>query len=210
MAMRLPLVLLAGLLFLSGCATFDVRSYQYESALVEVERPSDPGNRYSQQIATEQGDDGEAQYVFADSLMSIAWIPGNTRIGFILENKTDHSLKVVWDEAAFLSPSGSSSRMMHEGVRYIERDASMPASVVPRRGRLIDFVVPTDRVRYESGRYGGWRVDPLLSPGSPSRGSIEEAQANIGQRFSVLLPIEIQGETNEYMFTFEVKAVAAP
>lgn len=208
--MRLPVLALLSLFVLTGCATLDTRSYNYDSALVEVERPSDPSNRYSEQITTDQTEDGSSRYLYADSLMSIAWVPGNTQIAFVLENKTDHSLKVLWDEAAFLSPSGSSSRLMHEGIRYMEREASMPASIVPRRGRLVDFVVPTDNVYYVSGRYGGWRTSPLMSPGSPSRGTIEEAQTNVGQRFSVLLPIEVQGETNEYMFTFEVTAASAP
>lgn len=206
--MKASLLLLA--LALTGCASLDFRSYNYESALVEVERPSDPTDRYSDQITVEQGEDGDSKYVYEDSLLTIGWIPGSKQIAFVLENKSDHSMKVLWDEAAFLSPSGASGRIMHEGIRYMEREASMPASIVPRRGRLVDFIVPTDHVYYVSGKYGGWRTRALLNPGSPSDGPLETAESNVGQRYSVLLPVEVQGETNEYMFTFEVTAVSAP
>ncbi|MEX0719954.1 MAG: hypothetical protein WD059_04745 [Balneolaceae bacterium] len=98
-----------------------------------------------------------AKYVYQDSSLSIVWIPHVSKFYFELENKTNHSMKVVWDEAAFVDPNGRSMRVMHSGVKYSDRENSQPSSIVVRGGSLSDLVFPTDYVSYASGQYGGWR-----------------------------------------------------
>jgi len=197
-------------LALTGCASMMYQPYDYQAALIEVQRPSDIADRYSEQITIEQSEEGEEQYMYSDSLISIAWIVGDEQLSFILENKTQHSMRVLWDEVTFVDITGNSSRVMHEGVRYVDRNASQPPSVVPSNGRLIDIVVPTSNVYYVSGQYGGWRTAGLIQPRNTSLGETEEALSNIGRRFSVLFPVELQGVTNEYTFNFEVKDVVVP
>lgn len=202
--------LITGVLALSGCASLMPLSYDYEAVLVEVQRPIDSSDRYSDQITTEQSEEGADQYVYEDSLLSIAWVVGETQLAFILENKTQHSMRLLWDEVTFVDLAGNTGRVMHEGVRYMDRNASQPPSVIPRNGRLVDMLVPTANVYYVSGQYGGWRTGGLIQPRNTSLGTIEEAQANVGRRFSVLFPVEVEGVTNEYTFTFEVRGARAP
>jgi hypothetical protein len=55
--------------------------------------------------------------------------------------------------------------------------------------------------------YSGVTVSSMFEPerlvsGGPD--SPEDVESNVGETFSVLLPIDIQGTVNEYTFTFEV------
>ena len=196
-----PLVLV-----LSGCMNAYVA--RYDIGLIEVERPANALERYGEAEIVRSDSAGVVNYMFSDSLISVLWIPGGEQLNFVLQNKSSHSIKIVWDEAAFVHPSGLSSRVMHSGVRYIERNAPQPPSVVARGGSIVDLVVPTDNVYYVEGRYGGWRTHGLFQPHrASSSAKLATAKENIGKKAQVLLPIEIEGIVNEYTFSFEVQDV---
>lgn len=200
----LPVVTLA--ILLSGCSALVPISYR--SSLVEVERPSSTQERYGDHITVEQSEEGIDQWFYQDSLAAFTWIVGREQLNFILENNTQHTMRLIWDEAAFIEPTGSSGRVMHEGVKYIDRNNSQPPSVIPRNGQLTDLVLPTRNVR--QGYKSGWVTDDLILPTYKASGNSEDALANVGKQFSVLLPIDIQGTTNEYIFTFEVNEAIIP
>lgn len=181
-----------------------VAPHVYDFALVEVERPSDASNRYSDPITSEQAEDGLSRYVYGDSLITVAWIVDNKHFNFDLTNRGNNSIRVIWNEAAFVDSDGLTSRVMHEGVRYAARNESQPPSVIPRGGRIADVVIPTDRVVQTSG---DWGSQPLVQPSTASMGTGEEARTNVGARMSILLPLEVQGVVNEYLFTFEILGV---
>ena len=52
---------------------------------------------------------------------------------------------------------------MHVGVKYIDRNDSQHASVIPKGASLSDIVQPTDNVYYVSGQYFGWRTSNLFN-----------------------------------------------
>jgi len=194
----------------------------YRSALVQIDRPEATRERYGAVVTIRPEPDNK--YVYEDGLFSGVFFVTSSRINFTITNKTDHSIKIVWDEAAFIETDGTSNRVAHQGVKYADRNASQPATVVPRGTSITDFVLPTSRVYYREGYYGkyysspgGWReldlVQPalcLVSPGDSTavRGFRSQAEANIGKRFGLLLPLEIQGVVNEYTFWFQVQGAS--
>ena len=97
---------------------------------------------------------GVDRYVFEDDLMRIVWLFTASQASFDLLNKTTHSMKVQWDEAAYMDEDGNSHRVMHAGVKYSQRDAPQPPTVVVRGGRISDIVYPTSYVSYTSGNMG--------------------------------------------------------
>jgi hypothetical protein len=138
-----------------------------------------------------------------------------------VRNKTDHSIKVVWDEASFIDLDGHLSRVMHIGVKFVDRNASQPPTVIPAHQHLTDDIFPTDRVYFREA-YGrtpaGWHNTSLLrpvntlvtvQPGAPTPAAPDSfttaVHARIGKRFGVLLPLEVEGVKNEYTFWFAVK-----
>jgi hypothetical protein len=139
-------------------------------------------------------------------MIKIFFIKIYKKFGFTLQNKTDHSIKIIWDEAVYVDPNGSSGRVMHAGVKYIDRNNPQPPTVIVKNANIDDMIVPTDNIYYVSGQYGGWRTKPML----PNRANTQEelnalTQQYIGKEVRVLLPLEIQGTVNEYIFTFKVE-----
>ncbi len=193
-------------LVLFGCYAMGPKA-RYDIRLAEVQRPADAKERYGEQLIERRSAQGDSlKYWFEDSLVSVLWVPTTTRVYFLLTNKADHSIKIIWDEAAFLMPSGESRRVVHSGVKYTDANSPQPPSVVPRGGKLDDFVVTSDQCYYISGRYGGWNEAPFL-PSSPDLPTVQTLK---GKTFSVLLPLQIEGVTNEYQFTFSIDDVILP
>lgn len=180
---------------------------RYRLELTEVERPAVARQRYGPQKIATLTDSGRFKSTFEDSLVAITFAPATDRrsirgLEFVLANRTDHSLKVVWDEAAIVNAAGRSGRVMHSGMTYASRTAPQPPAVVVRRGYLIEYVVPVDNVTLGTSTYNPIHVADML-PGQKS--------AYVGKSIQLLLPLEIEGVVNEYTFTFTMRdASAAP
>lgn len=170
----------------------------YTMRLSEVERPAAAKERYGEQKVTRAAAAGDSvKYSFEDDLVSILWYPTPTTVHFLLTNKTEHSIKIIWDEAAFVMPSGESRRILHSGVKYSEASDSHPPSVIAAHGYLEDAVVSSDQCYFQ----GYWREMPFL-PDDASKAPMFR-----GKEFRVLLPLQIEGVTNEYTFTFVIDDV---
>lgn len=191
---------------LVGCMPIGPRVY-YNIRLSEVERPATARERYGEQVITTKTGTGDTlRYWFEDEVVSILWIPTNVRVHFRINNKTSHSIKIIWDEAAFVTPTGQSRRVVHSGVKYSDRNNPQPPSVVVQGGTLDDFVLSSDQCYYVSGKYGGWDEAPFL-PDSPDAATANSLR---GKTFKILLPFQIEGVTNEYLFTFSIDDVIFP
>ncbi|MFY9125207.1 MAG: hypothetical protein WAO59_08170 [Bacteroidales bacterium] len=178
----------------------------YIVGLQNVERPENAKERYGESKIVNFEEEGKTKYSYEDDMIKIVWLPLSTQFSFTLQNKTDHSIKIIWDEAAYVDPNGSSGRVMHAGVKYIDRNNPQPPTVIVKNAIIDDMIVPTDNIYYVSGQYGGWRIKPML----PNRANTQEelnalTQQYIGKEVRVLLPLEIQGTVNEYIFTFKVE-----
>ena len=187
---------------------------KYDVALVAVERPAKATERYGPISISKGSEEGINKYVFEDSLVKVGWATSDKGFGFWMINKTEHSIRLPWDEAAIVDDKGRSHRVIHSGVKYIDRNNSQPPSVIVRKGAYDDLVVPSDNVYFESGAYGGWQEQNLFEPHSLETWGYKPdqiadfkaaAQRNVGKRFQVLLPLQIEDVVNDYIFTFEVK-----
>jgi hypothetical protein len=213
-------------LLAAGCATTGLGgrtvTATYSFALVQIDRPEATKERYGAVVTIKPEPDNK--YVYEDGLFSGLFFVTASRINFTITNKTDHSIKIIWDEAAFIDLDGQSGRVAHEGVKYADRNASQPPSVIPGGRSLTDFVLPTGRVYYREGYYsryssipGGWEELPLVLPASRRIAAgdstlvdafTSEVSKNKGKRFGLLLPLEIEAVVNEYTFWFEVQGAS--
>ncbi len=185
---------------LSGCAMH--RAY-YDVGLIEVERPVQAKERYGEQKITKTAEAGIDKYYFEDEMVKILWVPTSHQVSFALTNKTDHSIKIIWDEAAFVGVNGISSRVMHSGVKYIDRSNPQPPTVVVRKGTISDLIVPTDNIYYNT--YSGWETAPLFPVSATKEEELRlSAQSYVGKTIQVLLPLKIEDVVNEYIFTFKI------
>ena len=139
-------------------------------------------------------------------MINIVWLPLSKQFGFTLLNKTNHSIKIIWDEAVYVDENGLSRRLMHSGVKYTDRNNPQPPTVVVKNAKIDDVVLPTDNIYYVSGQYGGWTTKPLL----PNRATTKEelntlSKKYIGKTVKILLPLQIEETVNEYIFSFKVE-----
>lgn len=187
---------------LQSCAVY--RGY-YDVGLQNVERPENVQERYGESQIAHFDEDGETKYRYEDEILEIIWIPTSSSFSFVLQNKTDHSIKIIWDEAVYVNEDGLSMRVMHSGVKYIDRNNPQPPTTVVRNAKIEDLIMPTENVYYASGKYGGWRTNPLFPRSAMSQEELNSLTSRyIGKEVQILLPLEIQGHVNEYLFSFRI------
>ncbi|MFO1479319.1 MAG: hypothetical protein U1F40_03855 [Turneriella sp.] len=118
-----------------------------------------------------------------------------------IKNKTGSAIQVNWDNVSFVDINGKSNRVIHTGIRLMERDKPQAPSIIPPGASLDDEITPVDNIRFESGQYGGWRTDPLMPPLD------ENQQKYVGKTLSVFMPLEINGKKKEYNFKIEITGI---
>src|SRR5215831_6840871 len=110
---------------LSGCITFPTYSTMtasYASALVEVDRPKETKARWGAVETIHLGD--SSRYVYEDSMVKVAIGAFDHDVEFMISNKTDHSIKLIWDEASFIDVDRKVMKVMHAGVKFADRNSS--------------------------------------------------------------------------------------
>lgn len=201
--MKKILVLLAGTLMLSSCFSF--KTTTYDVGLKNVEVPKNSKQQFSESMVKTATEEGVTKYTFEDDMIAVTWFVTSSQFNFVLRNKTNHSIKIPWDEVAYINPSGQSMRCIHSGIKLIDRNNAQAPTIVAKKSTLSDLLMPADHIYYISGKYGGWHEKSLFGDFK----SQEEAnQSGLkGTKVSVLLPIIIENVTNEYTFHFELKDI---
>jgi len=193
-------------LLMFGCVSYRAI---YDITLSEVERPSDAKERYGEPSIVSFEEEGKTKYSFEDEMIKIIWIPTSVQFYFTLANKTSHSIKIEWDEAVYVNEDGMSQRVMHSGVKYIDRNSPQPPTTIVRNATISDIVMPSDNVYFVSGKYGGWTEKPLFPNVSMTSEQeiMSKAKEYIGKKVQILLPLKIEDVVNEYIFVFNIKDV---
>ena len=179
-------------LLMFGCVYY---SALYDITLTEVERPVDAKERYGEQKVIRFEEEGKTKFSFEDEMIKLIWLPTTSQFNFLLMNKTKHSIKIIWDEAAYVDENGSSKRIMHSGVKYSDRNNPQPPTTIVRGTTVSDIILPIDDF------YGS-----LFSPYATrtEKESADKAEQYVGKSVQVLLPLKIKEIVNEYIFSFKV------
>ncbi|MEN9907929.1 MAG: hypothetical protein RLZZ540_1070 [Bacteroidota bacterium] len=194
--------LLLPILFLCSLTCFsqkkDKREGVYSAYLSSVDVPKEMKKGVIDSLSS----------IYEDDLIKIDWGYAISQIEFELKNKSDQTLKIIWDDAAFISISNESGRIFHKGIKYIDRENSQPSTSVYKGTILSDLVLPTSFAYLVPGQYGGWRSLPLI-PIIQSTWSkkIEYKPELIGQTMRVILPLKIEEKLIEYVFSFKTKFI---
>lgn len=182
---------------------------EWSASLVQVERPAKARERYGPQALSTATDTGVTKYRFEDRLVSVTIFALSDRIGFNVENKTDNSVRLIWNDAAFVDIAGKSQPIMHEGIKYTDCAGNKTPSVIVRRGALADAAIPCGNVSFG---YSSWVVSPLLPHdrllAADTTNSLSHYREHVGKTVSLLLPLQIEDVVNDYLFTFRVDSVA--
>lgn len=194
-------VLLAFLMV--GCAS--PRSVLYDSEISSVERPTDTEERYGEYEVTTRDTTEGTEYIYEDQLIRAAWLQSGPSLMVTMENKTEHSLQVRLEQGAFITPSGSSERILTGDMSYADRNQEVRPITIPSGASASTTLFPEGNVGFNSTV--GLTFESFFEPTQVhATQSVEpsDVEEHIGDTFSILVPIEIQGTVNEYTFNFEV------
>lgn len=172
-------------------AFYDDSSGSFATTLTKVEKTnnSDINNGRIKTVSEK-----DSKYEYNDDVIDITISTNNREFSFILKNVSDNTIKLNWNEAVFVDINGSTSKIMHTGVRYSDRDSDQPASTIIKGAKLDDVALPTDRAYYD---------DDLRSWTSKSLFLNAKKDEN-NQTIRLMLPIQVKDENIEYIFEFEV------
>jgi len=146
--------------------------------------------------------------IYQDSIIKIVWSYADSQIGFELTNKSDQTLKIIWDDAAYISLDNESGRIFHKGIKYIDRENPQSPTIIYKKTTLNDLIAPTSYTSFTSGQYGGWTSKPLIPvSGSIWSSKIEYIQGLIGLTMRVVMPIKIDDKVIEYAFSFRTEFI---
>jgi len=170
------------------------------------------GNTYS--YSHKLTGDNITDNLYEDNDLKISFSVGTKEIDFEIYNKTDKSIKIIWDETSFI-PYGEGKKGMHKGVKYVDRNAAQVPTTIPSKTSWSDMVVPTDNVYYKQGYYsqyvsnpGGWETTDLWLTADFNKPETEAVVMKLkGLKYRLLMPMEVNGIKKEYTFNFEITDV---
>jgi hypothetical protein len=144
--------------------------------------------------------DGEREWVIGPMF---AW---SSSINFELTNSGKEAVRVIWDEGALVDVDAVSHRIAHQGVRIIERNSSMPPTVIAPGSKIENSVFNVDSFEFTNR----WNTKPFLPT---ERKTWDEAaalsKALVGKEMRLLLPIEIAGRKTQHSFVIKIKRAEA-
>lgn len=129
---------------------------------------------------------------YTDDKIDIRFEFQPTHIDFQLTNKATNNLKIHWDDAIYVGgPNGVSTGVFHAGVKLIDREQPQTPSIVVKGSKINDLLVTKSGVSFNA-YFGRWLYNYIL---------YWEDQLT---KVKILLPIEINGQKFEYLFSFSV------
>lgn len=161
------------------------------------------------------GDNVSNGSTFNDGKIKLDFAVGVKEIDFTLTNLTSSPIKIIWDETALVL-FAESKRVIHKGVKFIDRNNSQPPTLVAPNSVVDDLVSPSEYIYFNQGYYvnalanqrSSWESYPLFY--SSDMG--DEKTRNIinalkGHRYRLFMPIEVDGVKKNYTFEFEISEV---
>ena len=189
-------VMLLMLLSCNSTATTSLTKYNIVGS--EVDKPAIVSKFVLNTDSTKQGN----TITYKDDYISSVFLPTRTGIEFILNNNSNGSIKVHWDNGAFVDLLGESKRIIHTGTKFSEKNKQQLPTVIAKGTKISESVVPSENIFYG---FNSWEKLPIL----PNHLSEKEALAYKGRTFKLFLPIEIEGEIQDYIFVFKIENIVA-
>jgi len=136
--------------------------------------------------------------MYMDERVALELFPGERGIGLKIRNKLPDPVKLDWNQSSFVDWHGKSGRIIHDGVRFVERNSLLPPSVIPPGALLEDSIVPVSNIDLVGTMV---LTDALFPARLPKAAELK------GARVSVLLYLEANGVSRNYMLTVQVDDV---
>jgi hypothetical protein len=129
------------------------------------------------------------------------------QIALTVENNSDEPVEIAWNDSSFIDTTRSAKRIFHSGVKYADREQSLPNTVVPPLAKVEDAAVPAANVHFVEGQYGGWRESPLLPAEVPPELADKAIASMKGAKVALFLQLVVAGKKQPISLVFEVAGI---
>lgn len=201
-------VLLVAFLLISAFSIYakKVAMYSIPLSRVEILNSDDPSAEQVKLLSSDS--DGLVRAAYEDSLMQIIWKCDGKRFKFDLLNKTSFPLTIDWNNIVYVDTDGLAGKVIHNGIKYVDRNQEQLKTIVPRLAKTTDFLVPSNNCVFQSGgyfSYAGWSENYLFPCVYKNNKSLKaEAPNLIGKVMRIDFPIMIGDKEYNYAFYFEL------
>lgn len=135
--------------------------------------------------------------IFDDKKIKIEFSVNKRQLDFTLTNLTNKLLKVDWDASSLIFENVS-KRVIHSGVKYIDRNSPQLPTTITSNSKLLDHVLPADNIVLKQHAF-----DPK-NIGAPSISWEVSNMISISDKtFKFYLYLISQDKPLEYTFVFE-------
>jgi len=146
----------------------------------------------------EQIEDTSAHSVVLRGVFTVAdTIFGSTNradsLTVFISNTADALTSIVWDESALVLPGGNSARVIHTGVRIVDRAAPQAPTAIAPKSRTVEAIWPVSHVDSDGNTHGislydGCVMRLFLTIQNPSGKTTEEWSWRFTERVIVEQP----------------------
>lgn len=179
-------------LFLHSCGIVQQQSPSYHYTVTLEEVKVDGVEAPQEQLAN---------LAYTDSLMSVSFEFRDQQVGLTVKNNSNLPLGLNWDRCAYVDAAGTTSRVIHEGVKYIDKQLPQTTSIILSNAFLSDIMVPANYIERSNNIYVGWVVYRLLPTAYRHNTDMGASRKN-----RILIAFEQGGKHLYYEFVFNVVA----
>lgn len=134
---------------------------------------------------------------FRDKDVAVAFTIGERGFEMRFENLSTYDIKILWERAEYTGVNGQPQRLMHSGVRFVDRNNPIPDQFVLSRSIVQESVFPTGNV-YMLPERKGYDLRPLFPLESHDAAGLK------GKSVILFIPVEIDRQIIPYNFKIEI------
>lgn len=134
---------------------------------------------------------------FKDATIAVSFTVDGQSIQMHLTNLLDREVKVLWEDAQFTDVNKQTSRLMHSGIRFQDRNNPLPVQVVTPRASVQEGIIPINRVFF-SQQKKAYETKPLLPVDSEAGAQLK------GKTINLFIPVQVDRSIIPYNFKIEI------
>lgn len=201
--------ILFSLVIMLGLTSCEIYHFNYDIALDNVER-------------IDKGFNDKCPKVFADkhyedkNIKATLTIDSLTKgINVMIANNTQYPIKVNYNDITFSDTNNKINRMVSKDLFYDEKNSYHQSIIILKDSHMHDEFTPVNHF-VGTSTYARVFINLLPTDIDNEYKSLEKKRkialnnikkTYVGSKIKMYIPIEIDGMTNEYLFTFKVKNV---
>ena len=143
-----------------------------------------------------QSDTLNKTFAYLDNNFSILFKPKTNMFGLELTNKTSNTVKIIWDDAAYVDFEGVTHKIYHSNIKFSDVATPQAPTSVMKLAKIVEIIAPINKLSYTTSL--GWiQSDLFRSP---------QYQSNPPRKLGTLrflIPIIIDNKKYEYVFYFD-------